>query len=316
MSNLLARFAENAFWMARYMGRAENLARIIDVNETLARDHQIGQQWFPIVQLNADDERFFDKHEEGTPQAVLSFYVIDDTNPSSIRATVRMARENARSLRHLISTEMWMQLNVFYEYLAGLGARDIGLTRINRLCQNIKENCQTHTGITEGTFFRDETWHFYNIGKYLERADQASRLLDIKYRFLQPTAEDPDQLLDISQWNSLLRSVAGYHAFRRIHPRGIRPADVASFLLIDPDFPRSIGLCVDQVAFLSRDLSENFDLKLDPDIKKTPDALRGALRDQSLDAVVGSGMYDLIDLIQLHIVALSDRMAKVYFGGA
>ena len=147
MSNLLARFAENAFWMARYMGRAENLARIIDVYETLARDHQIGQQWFPIVQLNADDERFFDKHEEATPQAVLSFYVIDDTNPSSIRATVRMARENARSLRHLISTEMWMQLNVFYEYLAGLGARDIGLTRINRLCQNIKENCQTHTGI-------------------------------------------------------------------------------------------------------------------------------------------------------------------------
>ena len=75
-----------------------------DSNETLARDHQIGQQWFPIVQLNADDERFFDKHEEATPQAVLSFYVIDDTNPSSIRATVRMARENARSLHHLIST--------------------------------------------------------------------------------------------------------------------------------------------------------------------------------------------------------------------
>ena len=270
----------------------------------------------PIVQLNADDERFFEKYDEATAPAVLNFYVLDDTNPSSIRSTVRMARENARSLRHLISTEMWMQLNVFYEFLADLGPRDIGLTRINRLCQRIKESCQTHTGIIEGTFFRDETWQFYNIGKYLERADQASRLLDIKYRFLQPTAEDPDQLLDISQWNSLLRSVAGYHAFRRIHPRGIRPADVASFLLIDPDFPRSIGLCIDEIAALSRDLGRRYDLSLDPDIEKSLNELRDTLRDNPIEAIVRGDMHGFIDLVQQRIVSLTDQMAKTFFGTA
>ena len=314
MSNLLARFAENAFWMARYMERTENLARIVDVNETLARDDRGGQQWLPIVQLNSDDERFFDKHDEVTPQAVLHFYIIDDSNPTSIRATVRKARENARGLRHLISTEMWMQLNVFYESVKALRARDLALTNISRVCQRIKENCQTHTGIIEGTFFRDETWHFYNIGKYLERADQVTRLLDMKFRFLQPTDDDPDRLLDISQWNSLLRSVAGYHAFRRVHPRGIRPADVASFLLIDQDFPRSIGLCVEQVIELTKDLTERYDLVLDGDIEQTLLDLRNALQDQPIGEVVRGDMYGFIDNIQLLIAALTGHMSKAFFG--
>ena len=316
MSNLLARFAENAFWMARYMERAENLARIVDVNETLARDDRDGQQWLPIVQLNADDARFFKKHDEATPQAVLHFYVVDDSNPSSIRSTVRLARENARGLRHLISTEMWMQLNVFYESVRALRARDLALTNISRVCQMIKESCQTHTGIIEGTFFRDETWHFYNIGKYLERADQASRLLDMKYRFLQPSGDDPDRLLDISQWNSLLRSVAGYHAFRRVHPRGIRPTDVASFLLVDQDFPRSIGLCVEQVIELTKDLTERYKLAPDADVELTLLDLRNALHDQPIDEIVRGDMHGFIDNIQLLIAALTDRLAKAFFGKA
>ena len=297
------------------MERAENLARIIDVNETLARDNQGSQQWLPIVQLNADDERFFKHYEEATPDAVLRFYILDGSNPSSIRSTVRMARENARSLRHLISTEMWLQLNVFHEFLKGLSERDIVLTKIDHILQTIKERCQTHTGIIEGTFFRDETWHFYNIGKYIERADQATRLLDMKYRFLQPSTDEPDRLLDISQWNSLLRSIAGYHAFRRIHPRGIRPSDVASFLLVNGDFPRSIGLCVNQLASLSRDLGERYGLPLSAEIEHVLSDLHDTLHKRPIDEIVRGDMYDYIDQVQLHIATLTDHLGRAFFGG-
>ena len=224
--------------MARYMERAENLARILDVNETFARDSRGAQDWLPMVQLNADESRFFSVHGEANASTVTHFYVLDRTNPTSIVSAVHMARENARSLRHLISTEMWRHLNVFYELLGDVAREDLALSELSRLCATIKENCQTHTGITEGTFHRDEVWHFYQLGKTVERADQTTRLLDIKYHRLLPSSEDVGSPVDLSQWNSLLRSAAGYHAFRRVHPRGMRPANVAGFLLFNTEFPR------------------------------------------------------------------------------
>ena len=120
MNNLLARFAENGFWMARYMERTENLARILDVNESFARDKLGEQEWLPIVNLHADEESFFKRYPEASADAVIEFYTIDRENPNSIVQMVWAARENARSLRHLISIEMWSQLNVFYKYVSDL----------------------------------------------------------------------------------------------------------------------------------------------------------------------------------------------------
>ena len=314
MSNLLARFAENAFWMARYMERTENLARIVDVNQTLARDDFTGQQWLPIVQLNADEERFFARHQEATQAAVLHFYVLDDTNPTSIRAAVRMAHANARTLRHLISTEMWMQLNVFHEFLKGLKGRDIARSNLNRLCQTVKQSCQTHSGIAEGTFFRDQTWHFYHIGKYLERADQASRLLDIKYRVLLPAAGEPPRPLEVHQWSALLRSVAGYHAFRRIHPRGIRADDVVAFLVGERGFPRSIGSSVEQVAGLTRDLETRFGLALDDALGGALEDLQAAARPQAIAASAAPDIAAFVSGVQQRLARLNDEMGRAFFG--
>jgi hypothetical protein len=147
--------------MARYMERAESLARILDVNETFARDRSGAQDWRPIVQLHNDDEAFFKRHKQATADAVVNFYLIDRKNPNSIVQSVWAARENARSLRHLISVEVWSQLNVFYEFVRGLRARNIGIAELSPLCQAIKEGCQLHTGIIEGTTYRDQGWTFY-----------------------------------------------------------------------------------------------------------------------------------------------------------
>ena len=153
---LLSRYADCIFWLARYVERAENLARILDVNETFSRDDRGGQNWLSIVQLNSDEERFFATHREATARAVVKFYVIDSGNPTSIVSAIRYARENARTLRPLISTEMWVQLNVFHNRLTALGEADLTPGKLASLFGSIKEACQTHTGITEGTFFRDQ----------------------------------------------------------------------------------------------------------------------------------------------------------------
>jgi len=145
---LLARYADCIFWLARYVERAENLARILDVNETFSRDIRGGQNWRSIVQLNSDEERFFATHDTASVQSVVTFYVIDGDNPTSILSAIRFARENARTLRPLISTEMWVQLNVFYNSLIGLSGADLAPGRLAALFATIKEACQTHTGIT------------------------------------------------------------------------------------------------------------------------------------------------------------------------
>ena len=314
MTSLLARSAGQAFWMARYMERAENLARILDINKTFAGDSEGAQDWLPIVQLNADEARFSSAHAEASAESVVFFYVLDRDNPGSILWAVRMARENARALRPLISTEMWVHLNVFYDRLRALEPRDLTLADLSRLWAMIKENCQTHAGMTEGTFFRDQGWHFYTIGKYVERADQTSRLLDIKYRFMHAVDETLRPRQDASQWNALLRSVAGYHAFRRVYPRDIRAPDVVAFLLLDEDFPRSIALCIDEVDGRLNDLVSDYGLAPVPAASQAIGELRGALHTRRIDEVLDTGLHAFVDEIQIKLATLTDEMSHAYFG--
>ena len=302
--------------MARYMERAENLARILDVNETFARDSRGAQDWLPMVQLNADESRFFSIHAEANASTVTHFYVLDRTNPTSIVSAVHMARENARSLRHLISTEMWRHLNVFYELLGGVAPEDLALSELSRLCATIKENCQTHTGITEGTFHRDEVWHFYQLGKTVERADQTTRLLDIKYHRLLPSSEDVGSPVDLSQWNSLLRSAAGYHAFRRVHPRGMRPANVAGFLLFNTEFPRSVRVCVRHLHDLLGELAARYGLRGGPAATDALDKLRAAHEGRGIDEVLRDGLHEFLDWNQRQLGAFTDGMGRTFFGGS
>ena len=248
MSRLLSRYAEAIYWLARYVERAENVARILDINETFSRDSRGWQNWRSIVELFRDEELFFAEHEEADADSVIYFYTLDQRNVSSIVSALNLARGNARTLRPLISTEMWIQLNMFSNKLKSMQREDLSEPRLTRFCNQVKEACQTHTGITEGTFYRDESWFFYQIGRSIERADQTTRLLDVKYHLLLPKNEAVGSPLDVSQWNAVLRSAAGYHAFRRIQPSGMTQADVAGFLLFHSRFPRSVRACVRDIS--------------------------------------------------------------------
>ena len=311
---LLARYADCIFWLARYVERAENLARILDVNETFSRDSKGGQNWRSIIQLNSDEERFFAAHSNASVHSVVNFYVIDASNPTSIVSTVRCARENARTLRPLISTEMWVQLNVFYNRLAALTAADLSPGNLAGLFAMIKEACQAHTGITEGTFFRDQGWYFYQIGRYIERADQTTRLVDIKYHLLLPSISDVGSPTDVSQWNALLRSAAGYHAYRRLHTGSTTPARVAGFLLLNAAFPRSVHHCVREVDRLLDEVKSRYALRNGNDAAEELNRLRVLLGTLDMSEILRSGLHEFLDSIQCQLIAITRELAMAFFG--
>jgi uncharacterized alpha-E superfamily protein len=311
----LARFAEHIFWLARYMERAENLARILDVNESFAYDKRAGPEWLLLLQLNVDEARFFETRTAASAAQVVDFYVLDRENPTSIISDLRAARENARALRHLISTEMWLQLNVFYNEIAGLHRRDLKLDALSRLCTRIKEGCETHAGIAEGTLYRDEIWCFHQLGTYMERADQTSRLLDITYHRLIGTELTEGSAPDVSQWNTLLRSVAGYQAYRRTHPRGLSPESVAAFLIHDPAFPRSMASCIAEVAEQCGRIREAHGLPVGRRMAAQLGRLERRTRRPGtrLRRFSPQKLHEFIDGFQLDLVALTREMARAYF---
>jgi uncharacterized alpha-E superfamily protein len=310
LANLIARFAENVYWLGRYLERAENLARIIDINESFARDREDGPTWQRILEVYADKDRFLERYDSVNAESVLHFYILDRENLGSAGAAIAMARENARTIRHLISTEMWMHLNVFHYRMARLTRRDIWLTQVSRTCSDIKTSCQAFEGIAEGTFFRNEAWCFYHLGKYMERADQTTRVLQMGFDQLQ--ADESESLSPIHR-GVLLRSVAGYHAFRHRYPSGSTPNEVAKFLLYDDEFPRAVALCVDHVSRRLGDLDRIHKGGRNRSIASCRKALETQLETGLTERITTRRLHRFLDELQVALGDLSAAVSKSYF---
>ena len=309
---LLARYAECVFWLARFVERAENLARILDVNETYGRDRSGTQDWLSIVDLNGDEAAFAAKNARANADNVIRFYLTDAANPTSIVSAISNARENARALRPLVSTEMWVAVNTFHNRLRAIEPTELAAGNLSRLLTEIKEACQTFTGITEGTFYRDQAWYFYCLGRYIERADQTTRLLDTKYRLL---TRDVATAAEVGQWHAMLRSASGYHAFRRVHSSDLTPARVVGFLLFNPSFPRSVYLCVREVSNALTELKSRHGVRRGNDVAEGLDGLRSILATRSTDEILGSGLHEFIDFLQRYFVDITNRLSAAFFGG-
>jgi uncharacterized alpha-E superfamily protein len=298
--------------MARYMQRAENLARLIDVNETFARNAAGENEWLPMLRLHRDEGRFAKRYRQVDAARVVQFYIIDDSNPNSIRQCAHWARENARSIRHLISLETWVQLNVFHNWMRKLTSRSLRFAELSRLCGRIKDNCTLHLGVAQSTLYRDQVYLFYELGRLLELCDQTTRLVDIKYHSLLPAVDDVGTPLDVAQWNALLRSASAYHGYRRVYPHEMTPTTVAGFILLDPDFPRSITHCVARIEFTLEALLAREELA---DTSFAPEAiaeLKG-LTAQTPDEIIGLGLNTYLDRVQIALNALGDQIARQFF---
>ncbi|MEO1620024.1 MAG: alpha-E domain-containing protein [Cyanobacteria bacterium J06632_3] len=243
---MLSRVADSVYWLNRYIERAENVARFVEVNLNLLMDNPVGvaQQWEPLIAVTGERELFLSRYGEVTPDNVLNFLTFDCDSPNSIISCVRSARENARSVRETISSEMWEQLNAFYlmvEDAAKNKPEDI--RDIQDFYAEVKMASHLFVGVMNATASWNESWNFGRLGRLLERADKTSRILDVKYFLLLPSAKAVGSPLDNLQWIALLKSASAYEMYRKVE-HTITPASVARFLVFDSHFPRSIKFCL------------------------------------------------------------------------
>ena len=261
---MLSRVAHSLYWMSRYIERAENFARLLDVNLQLLLDFQgftdttIKEHWGSILLSSGDEERFAKHYATADSRNVTEFFAFDLRNPNSIRSSVNAARENARMIRDQISAEMWETINELYLYLGTHNTDAIWAAGgAGEFFNSVKRSAHLFQGLTASTYSRNEGWEFIEFGKYIERADKTTRILDVKSHILLPSASDVGGAVDTAQWQAVLRSASALEAYRRFYVSEILPWKVAEFLIFSDSFPRSLHFCVAQVDdFLRRILGD------------------------------------------------------------
>ncbi|GJL93839.1 MAG: hypothetical protein DHS20C05_02440 [Hyphococcus sp.] len=309
---MLSRFAENSFWMGRYIERADNIARLLSVTEAFAADQESEAAWTPVLNVFSDHESYKSYNKPLTALNVAKFYLGEIQNFNSAAYSVHMAKENARTLRHLISTECWRQLSMFQARMHALSKRNFALSKVSEICDDIQHSCFTHRGIVETTWYRDEVWRFNRIGAALERADQMTRLLDMKY--FEYDRDDDDQVAppDVAWWNTLLRTASGYHAFQRRYSFDPQPADAAGFLLFDARLPLSVRAAVNSAFHHLSKLEQDYGAQADANIKSAAEALDNRLNTPP-DRVNGRPLHRYLDQIQIELITLANALNERYF---
>ncbi len=256
---MLSRTADHLFWMARYTERAENMARMLDVNyqtSLLPQSADVAEKgWRGLLSISGLSEDYARRHGAITARGLMDYMVCDAANPSSIRSCLMAARENARAVRGALTTEVWETQNqtwLEFQRMAATGAfqRDPGAG-----FEWVKFRSHLSRGVTVGTMLQDEAFHFLRIGSFLERADNTARLLDVKYHAVDPELFDgplapggaKDVEYDFYHWSAVLRSVSGFEVYRKAYRNVIRPEKVAELLILRPDMPRSLAACMNEV---------------------------------------------------------------------
>lgn len=312
---MLSRFAETAFWMGRYMERIESLARLLMVTESFAADQESEDAWAPILSVFADTREFEKRDKALTALNVARFYLADPANPNSVIWASTMVKENARSLRHLISTESWRQISVFHDFVSSLEKRRFAVSKLSDICMEIRDGCFTHRGVMEATSYRDEVWRFNRLGAALERADQVTRLIDIKYFRFDRDDDDQAAPPDVAWWNTLLRSASGYHAFQRRYSFNADPADAAKFLLCDAHLPLSVANASEAAFYHIERLDADFGAAPGADVKKAAETLKARL-DAPPARLSGRPLHRHLDQVQQEIIALANALNERYFSPA
>lgn len=241
---MISRVAEHCYWLARYLERAENTARVLEVNHTLLLDFHlpVEQQWRPLLIISG----IHDYPKEATAENVQAYMTWDPDNPCSIVSSLGAARENARIIREVISAEMWERINFYHLWVQGPDARAAFDTNRSEFYAQVRRINQLVHGICDATMAHGEAWEFFRLGAHLERACQTARILDVKYHMLLPRLEDVGTPADNAHWMAILMSCSGYEPFHK-KPRAL-PVDpgpvVAEFLIFDGQFPRSVRRCL------------------------------------------------------------------------
>ncbi len=311
---MLSRVAESIYWMARYIERAENVARIMDANYHMILDLPtgIGEQWEPLVVTTGDEELFKEFYTEFNRENVVQFLTFDTRNPNSILSCLQMARENARSVREWISSEMWQQVNTFYLMLKEASRKQDGIELPHEFFVEIMMASHLFAGLSENTMTHGEGWEFARLGRMLERADKAARIIDVKYFILLPSLDYIGTPYDHILWGAILRSASAFEMYRKQYGQ-IAPDQIIEFLVLDNEFPRAIHHCLIMAELALRNISGTMRGRFTNRAEKTLGRLLSDIDYTTIDDIKAIGLHEFIDDLQTRLNSVSEVVFETFF---
>lgn len=311
---MLSRVANAIYWMNRYLERAENYARFLDVNFNLSLElpPDISEQWKPLVVTTGDWELYDAHHKKVDKRTVIYFLGFDEKNPNSIYNSIRNVRENARSVRPDITKEVWEQINYLYYFIK----EEISKKRWQKkdprsFFEEIKKGCQLLYGIFDATISHSDGWSFGKIGQLIERADKTSRVLDVKYHILLPDKEAVGSPLDLIQWMALLKSVSAYDMYRKRFGK-LTVTSIAEFLILDKAFPRSILRCLIDAEQALQNITNSANGYCN-NAERHLGLLKANLEYADINEIFNSGLHEFFDNFQMKLNDVSNAIFESFF---
>ncbi len=311
---MLSRVADAIYWMNRYVERAENYARFMEVNFNLSLElpPDVSEQWKPLVVTTGDWQLYKSMHIDVEKNKVIHFLGFDPNNPNSIHNSLVNARENARAVRPEITREVWEQINFLYYFVKdGLSKKQWTKKDPRGFFLDIKKGCQLLYGILDSTISRTEGWHFGKIGQLVERSDKTSRVLDVKYHMLLPSVDAVGSPVDLVQWASLLKSVSAYDMYRKKWGKLV-PIHIAEFLIFDMGFPRSILNCLshaEQSIHAITGKEESYTNKAEKHMGR----LKSNLEFADIEDIFNHGLHEYLDNFQKELNGVSETIFESFF---
>ena len=314
---MLSRTADHLFWMSRYTERAENTARMLDVNyqtSLLPQSAAAAQAgWMGMLSISELKQSYALKHGQHLqPRAVMDFMVRDENNPSSIISCLRAARENARAVRGTLTTEVWETQNQTYLEVV----RMLGQGALERdpaaFFEWVKFRSHLSRGVTVGTMLQDEALNFIRLGTFLERADNTARLVDVKFHAVESDffgqGTEKDQELDFYHWSAILRSVSGFEIYRKVYRDVIKPERVAELLILRADMPRSLLGCMNEV-MVNLGLVTS---RVDSESRRRAGKLRADLQFARIDEILATGLHAFLTQFLDRVNELGSHISREF----
>lgn len=311
---MLSRVANSIYWMCRYIERAENVARFISVNLNLLLDmpFEKGRHWEPLIMTTGDQSIFESRNSNYDRETVIRFLTFDREYCNSIISCLAAARENARSIREIISSEMWEHLNNFYLELVEAGSPNFAKDDPHRFFKIIQMRSYLFAGLLDCTMSHGEAWNFARIGMMVERADKTSRIMDVKYFMLLPQLEMVNTPIDNIQWTAVLKSASAFEMYRKEHHR-ITPRKVAEFLIFNSQFPRSIRHCIYEAKTCLRRISGSPSEAVRNLAEKRLGRLEADLEYTDIEDVFDRGMHEYLDSVQKRLNKVDTAIGTTFF---
>lgn len=312
---MLSRVAENLFWIGRYMERAENLARLVDVARrmsSLPREtgRPLSNEWSSVLIAGGAGEAFGEGIERADMGAAVDHLIFDRNNPSSVRSCLTTARENARAVRFAITRECWEALNTAWSDMRRMHPSDAAGSGLSDVIQWIKGQAALFWGTVQATFIRNDAYEFVRMGAAIDRVDSTARLLDVKYHILLPSLQDVGSPFDHYQWQSLLQSAAAQRAYMTINQADISAKGVAEFLILQRRFPRAIVYNLRRIALAVGALGEYYG---------RPAACYSAVQDfvariehRAVDEIFAQGLHEFLTEVIKENYGVADALAQSY----